>query len=335
MKRTSLVLIALLAISSIATADDPCEITHWDLQDVNSEGELINNGKPYKFAIEGIVLNNPGDMVDPTPDYQQEPEDMGGEWQIYIQGEGSDHAGTAVYMAQNYHCLPWKDYGYPDPNWIAELERLNNAQFSTGDRVRVTGYAMAYKGKLNINERHNVDDANNFTIELLERGVGLARPEVITLSDVKDANDDYIFDHTRNVNDPNGPGCEYWQACLVRINNVSFIDANEWGPQNPSEFQTATIIDYTGRTLPVKLGIGSGIYAGSNNLNGTFDIIGIFDQESWDLKAGYRIWVMDYDGNGSVLAGREHRRASKPGDLNMDGTVDFIDFAELAEDWLK
>lgn len=335
MKRASLVLIMLLAINLPTFADDPCEISHWDLQEVNSDGEQINNNKNYKFVIEGIVLNNPGDIVDPTPNYQEEPADMGGQWQIYIQGEGDDHAGTAVYMAQSYHYLPWKDFGYPDPNWIVELERLNSDQFSVGDRVRVTGYAMAYKGKLNINERHNIDDANDFTIELLERGIGQPRPEVVTLNDIKDENDEYIFDHTRNVNDPNGPGCEYWQARLVRINNVSFVDANEWGPQDPSEFQTATITDGSGRTLPVKLGIGSGIYAGSNNLNEIFDIIGIFDQESLDLKAGHRIWVLDYDGNGSVLASREHRQAAKPGDINMNGTVDFVDFAKLADDWLK
>jgi len=44
---------------------------------------------------------------------------------------------------------------------------------------------------------------------------------------------------------------------------------------------------------------------------------------------------MDYDGNGSVLAGREHRRAEKPGDTDLDGKVDFADLARLAEDWLR
>jgi hypothetical protein len=36
-----------------------------------------------------------------------------------------------------------------------------------------------------------------------------------------------------------------------------------------------------------------------------------------------------------VLASREHRRADKPGDFNLDGIVDHDDINELLEDWLK
>ena len=85
----------------------------------------------------------------------------------------------------------------------------------------------------------------------------------------------------------------------------------------------------------MKLGRGSGIYAGSNNLTEPFDVIGIMDQESTDLKSGYRLYVMDYDGNGSVLACREHRVADNPGDTNLDGVTNFVDLARLAEDWLR
>jgi len=44
---------------------------------------------------------------------------------------------------------------------------------------------------------------------------------------------------------------------------------------------------------------------------------------------------MNYDGNGYVLASREHRLADKPGDINLDGVVDGVDFAEFVEDWLE
>jgi hypothetical protein len=81
------------------------------------------------------------------------------------------------------------------------------------------------------------------------------------------------------------------------------------------------------------LGRGNGIYAGSNNLTEPFDVIGIIDQESADLTGGYRLYVMNYDGNGSVLAAREHRRADMPGDINLDGLVDIDDFIEMIEDW--
>jgi hypothetical protein len=333
MRKANFTLALLLSIASVTFAADPCTpVTHWELQAVNEDGTGAYD-TAGKVIIQGIVLNKPGDMVDPTADYQEEPVDMGGQWQIFVQGEANDHAGTAVYMGQNYELLPWiyPPGSYTDPNWIAEMKRLNAVKISPGDRVKVTGYYMFYKGKTNINERHEFDDANNFTIELLTRGVGLPRPEVITLDDVKDASDDFIFDPDRLT------GCEYYQGRLVRINDVNFVgDVNNWGPD--AEMQ----ITDGAKTFPIKLGLGTGIYAGSNNLTGPFDVIGIFDQEPEppygvppDCKAGYRIWVMDYDGNGSILASREHRQAGKPGDINLNGTVDFVDFAKFAEDWLE
>ena len=89
------------------------------------------------------------------------------------------------------------------------------------------------------------------------------------------------------------------------------------------------------KTFPVKLGLGNGIYSGSNNLTEPFDVIGIMDQESTllDYTIGYRLYVINYDGNGLVLASREHRQADKPGDTNLDGVVDYDDFDKLLEDW--
>jgi hypothetical protein len=231
-------------------------------------------------------------------------------------------------MGQNYELLPWVPYGgsYDDANWISEMERLNCDAFGPGDRVRATGYFLFYRGKTNVNERHSNESANDFTVEVLERGAGLPKPEVVSLDDLKDANDEFIFDQTRQS------GCEYYQGRLVRINDVSFSDANGWGPDGDVEVTDGT------KTFPLKLGIGRGIYAGSDNLSEPFDVIGIMDQESQGMPAdctkGYRVYVTDYDGNGSILTGREHRRASMPGDVQPDGTIDFHDFAEMAEDWL-
>ncbi len=318
------------ACVSALFAADPCmPATHEQFQAVDEDGVGTYN-VAGKVILEGIVLNKPGDMVDPTADYQSEPVDMGGQWQVFIQGEDDDHAGTAVYIGQNYELLGWIDPpgSYEDANWIAEMERLNAAQFGPGDRVRVTGYYLFYKGKTNVNEQHHFQPEYDFTIELLERGVGLPKPEVVAIDELKDVNDEFIFDPNREY------GCEYYQGRLVRVNGVSFYgDVNNWGPDGE------LIITDGVKTFPVKLGLGRGIYPGSNNLNDTFDMIGIFDQEGlgWppDCTAGYRIWVMDYDGNGSVLASREHRRAGRPGDTNLDEKVDLYDFAELAQDWLK
>jgi len=300
-------------------------VTHLEFQAVNASGEQTYNATE-KVILEGILLHNPADMLDPKPDDTvTELFNVSGQWQIFFQGEGDDHAGTAVWMGQLYNNLPWValDGGYTNEEFMAELSRLNAAQFSPGDRIRVTGYYLSYNGKLNVNEQHNKNPDHNFTIELVQRGAGLPRPEDIRLDDLKDDNDNFIFDPTRQT------GGEYYQARLIKIQDVYFSDAEDWGPHGE------LVITDGVKTLDVKLGRGNGIYPGSNNLTEPFHIIGILDQESANLTDGYRLYVMNYDGNGSVLASREHRRADKPGDLNLDGIVDYDDINELLEDWLK
>ncbi len=320
---TTVLSLALGAI--VKAAPTVAEVTHSEFQAVDASGEHTYNATD-KVVLEGILLHNPADMLDPTPDDTiTETFNLGGAWQIFFQGEGDDHAGTAVFLGQLYNNLPWvaPDGGYSNEEFIAELSRLNAAQFGPGDRIRVTGYYLSYKGKLNINEQHNNNPDHDFTVELLERGVGLPRPEVVMLDELKNVDDDFIFDPNRQR------GGEYYQARLTKIEDVYFIDANDWGPHGE-----LVITDGT-KTFGVKLGRGNGIYAGSNNLTEPFDIIGVMDQESPDLTNGYRLYVMNYDGNGSVLASREHRLADKPGDINLNGVVDFVDLVKLVEDWPK
>jgi len=319
------VVLAVFAFAGTGIAQSVAPVTHSEFQAVNAQGEQTYTATD-KVALEGILLHNPTDMLDPTPDDTvTQLFNISGQWQIFFQGEGDDHAGTAVWLGQLYSNLPWvaADGGYTNDEFIAELSRLNAAQVSPGDRIRVTGYYLSFNGKLNVNERHNKDPDHNFTIELLERGVGLPRPEVVTLDDLKDADDNFIFDPTRQT------GCERYQSRLIKIEDLAFADANDWRPHGE------LVITDGVKTFPVKLGRGNGIYTGSNNLTEPFDIIGIMDQESPNLIDGYRIYVMNYDGNGSVLASREHRRADKPGDHNLDGIVDYDDMDELIEDWLQ
>ncbi|MHC4681155.1 MAG: hypothetical protein ACYTEK_20945 [Planctomycetota bacterium] len=317
--------VTLLCAAVLEAVPTVAEVTHSEFQAVDSAGEQTYN-RTEKVILEGIVLHSPAEMLDPTPDETiTELFNISGQWQIFFQGQGDDHAGTAVWMGQLYSNLPWVafDGGYTDAEFVSELNRLNTAQFSPGDRIRVTGYYLSYSGKLNVNEQHNKNPDHDFTIEVVERGAGMPRPEVVTLDDLKDSEDNFIFDSTRQA------GCEHHQSRLIRIEDVYFTDAIGWGPN-----AELTITDGV-KTFPVKLGRGSGIYAGSNNLAEPFDVIGIMDQQSADLTSGYRLYVMNYDGNGSVLAAREHRRADKPGDLNLDGIVDYDDIKELLEDWLK
>jgi hypothetical protein len=318
---TTVLSFALVGV--VKAAPNIAEVTHSEFQAVDAGGEHVYNATDM-VVLEGILLHNPADMLDPTPDDTiTETFNLGGQWQIFFQGEEDDHAGTAVFLGQLYNNLPWvsPDGGYSNEEFISELSRLNAARFSPGDRIRVTGYFLSYNGKLNINEQHNNSPDHDFTIELLERGVGLPRPEVVTLNELKDDNDEFIFDPARQS------GCEYYQSRLVKIEDVYFADANDWGPN------AELVISDGSKTFPVKLGRGNGIYAGSNNLTEPFDVIGIMDQESPNLTDGYRLYVMNYDGNGSVLAGREHRMADKPGDVNLDGVVDIDDFIEMIEDW--
>jgi hypothetical protein len=298
----STLVLGLFCIGTVKADATVAEVTHAEFQAVDATGEHTYNDT-QKVVLEGILLHNPADMLDPTADDTiTETYNLGGQWQFFFQGEGDDHAGTAVYMAQLYNNLPWvaPDGGYTNQEFVEELNRLNAAQFSPGDRIRVTGYYLSYKGKLNINEQHSNNPDHDFTIELVERAVGLPRPELVTLDELKDDNNEFIFDPSRQF------GCEYYQARLIKIEGVYFADANDLAPNGEIIITNGT------KTFPVKLGRGNGLYPGSNNLNDTFDIIGILDQESTDLTGGYRLYVMNYDGNGSVLASYEHRRADEP-----------------------
>jgi hypothetical protein len=276
-------------------------VTHRQFQAVNGSGEQTYQAT-QKVILEGIVLHQPADMLDPTPDETIiQRYNLGGQWQLFFQGEGDDQAGTAVFLAQLYDNLPWVMPGgaYSNEAFLAELARLNAAQLSVGDRIRVTGWFLSYKGKMNVNEQHRNDPDHDFTIEVLERGVGLPRPQVVPLAELKDGQDRFIFDPQRLA------GGEYYQGRLIKIEDVNVVDPQGWGPQG-----TLTVTDGT-RTLPLKLGRGNGIYPGSFNLSQPCDVIGILDQDSTDLRRGYRLCVMNYDGNGQVLASYEHRMADR------------------------
>jgi hypothetical protein len=287
-------------------------VTHRKFQTVNGSGEQTYKAT-QKVILEGIVLHNPADMLDPTPDDTiAEMYNLGGQWQLFFQGEATDHAGTAVYMAQLYDNLPWTmpGGGYSNAAFIAELARLNAARLTVGDRIRVTGYFLSYAGKNNVNEQHNNNPDHDFTIEVLQRGVGLPKPEVVSLDELKDSQDRFIFDPARLV------GGEYYQGRLIKIKDVHVVDAKVWAPN-----VTLTVTNGK-KTLAVKLGRGNGIYAGSFNLTQPCDVIGILDQDSTNLRDGYRLYVMNYDGNGRVLAAYEHRRADEAADASQSEGAD-------------
>ncbi|MEN6384162.1 MAG: hypothetical protein ABFD79_03090 [Phycisphaerales bacterium] len=312
MRQAAIFVLAVIFMFTTAGISD----FHFDLQEVDEYGVYTDSdiGTAKIYTIEGIILNKPHEMVNTAQ-----------QWQIFVQGENGDNAGTAVFMTKTNY--PTSQI-YTNADWLYEVNRadhnLNTAyRFKPGDRVRVTGLTWFYHGKTNINEQHQINPAYNFNIELLESSAGLPEPEVITLNMIVNEPNVPIFDHTRAA------GCEKYQGMLVRINDVTILGSN-WGPG-----QTMEIQDASGLRFNLLLGRGEG-FTKYTKPQGQIDVIGIFDQESTieNPRIGYRLWVMNYDGNGSVLTdcGVTGYRFS---DLNKDCLVDFEDFAMLAGDWMK
>lgn len=311
--------------SVYATGPTVAEVSHRDLQAVNANG-IGTYGASDKVIVEGIIINSPEAMLDPTTGEAG----LGGQWQMYIQGEGDDHAGTAVWFGQNYSRVTSRD-DYTEEEYLEELCRINRDPatgyvFNVGDRVRVTSWYKFFKGKLNLNEMHEVDPFFDFQIELVTPAAGVPAAEVVGLEELKDAGDNFIFDPNRLM------GCEYYQGRLVRVNDVEIMNPEAWGPGG-----LLTIADGQGRTFPVLLGRGEG-FSRHDCPAGPIDVIGIMDQEAtayFPCTDGYRIWVVNYDGNGLALTDRGHRRGNLPGDINGDFAVNLADVAELSAHWME
>ena len=300
-RRGMLIAIALLASAHLAgtsvSAQDYTPHVEYQAVDENGFGVFPLNEPIY---MKGVIINHPDDMLDPTPGA---PNFLGGLWQEFIQtADPEDFGGTALWMGQYIGKIRGKhpEDSYTDEEWRAEMRRLNfdpqtGHPFRPGDLVKVYARApgLHFRGKTNINEQHCKDPSMDFDIHLLEAGFGLPAPELITLSDVKDERDEFIFDHQRLI------GVEHYQGTLVRFNDVDFISRENWKPDGE-----LVIEDGTGRTFPVKLGRNE-CFEIFDPPPGRFDIIGIFDQEDLDpdngLMDGYRLWVMKYDGNGHVI----------------------------------
>jgi len=325
-------LVIVLVATTAAWAQKPVVVTHRQFQAVHLDGSSsFDDHGPWQVVLEGILLNNPEEWLDPTPDPTVAPWFMGGQWEVFIQGKGDDHAGTACWMGQNYANGPG-DTSYTNEQWLAEICRLNRDPatgyvFRAGDRVRVTGTYLFYAGKLNVNENHQVDPQFDFRLELVTPGAGLPQPEPVTLADLKYEDDTEIFDPNRLR------GGEYYQARLVRIQQVTIVNPQDWGPN-----RTLTVTDGQGRTFPVFLALGDG-FSRYPCPAGVIDVIGIMDQKAPgyppDPKRGYRLLVMNYDGNGLVLGDLGHPRGNLPGDIDHDGVVNLQDLAELAAHWLE
>ena len=272
--------------------------THSNLQAVTSVGASAWSGT-FPFTIRGVLLCNPDEMLDSTPNYLPWNDGanqfrMGGEWQVTFQAvDPGDRGGTTCWMGQNYGNQPWihdSDLSYTNEAWVAEVLRLNYDQsnlhqFRAGDLVEMTvRQSLFYGGKRNINEGHDIAPAFNFDIRLVTANYGLPAPEVITLADVMNVGGEAtnraswlpIFDQTRAT------GGEHYQGMRMRINNLTLLTTNGWNPTNTWGNRLCTVTDGLGRFFSLRhprctLGAAPATQ---------FDAIGIFNQESGSGSQG-------------------------------------------------
>jgi len=281
-------------------------VTHSELQAVYEDGTsywtfLHPTTTRYPVSVVGIVINNPWDMLD----YGSSASSPA--WQTFIQAinpndygisypNWSDFGGTALYMRRYSPRGPANHYTAEE--WQSEMERVNRPlglsepSLRYGDVVLVQAKApgMFFRGKYNINEQHYKSPDYDFSITILARGV---TPSVatITLADLKDASNDFIFDATRQT------GCEHYQASLVHLDNLLLLDPENWALDGTVH---VTQVGFEGRTFDLKLGIDPALATINAAMLTTtpFSITAILDQEAYsgDNTEGYRFWLTNAQG---------------------------------------
>ncbi|MBK9128289.1 MAG: hypothetical protein IPM13_10895 [Phycisphaerales bacterium] len=315
--RTSLLFATLVLLSATLAAraqnwDTVPLITHATYQAVTAQGASAYGGG-FPVRLRGVVLNNPEDWLDPTPNYNEQLFNLGGQWEIFVQAtEPGDFGGTAAWMGQCYGNLPFigdPDFNYTDVEWVAELQRLDypddtdQPPLRAGDYIELRARAgLPFAGKMNVNEQHSLSPLKDFDIVRLGWAVGLPAPAAITLSDLVNAASVPIFDPTRQI------GGERHQASRVAIRGVRLASAAGWGPNtNPR----LALVDTTGRQFPMHLGRNAS-FAQFGPPAGYFTVTGFLNQESASGRDGYYLMVMNH---ADLLCG----------DANCDGAVDFDD----------
>jgi hypothetical protein len=319
--------LCLLIITLAITADNAHADIDWEsvpltkhatLQGVNTAGNSTFSSAAFPIRLQGIVLNDPEDMLDSTANYipfsgPQDFFNFGGQWQVFIQSvDPNDIGGTALWMAQNVGNVPWhqdSDYSYSNDDWNAEISRLSlNGTLQAGDLIEVRARTgLPFGGKFNVNENHSNEPEFDFEIVLLQKDYGLPTPQEISISDVRNEFDQDLFDFTRQT------GGERYQSQLVQLDHLQLVSGS-WAPD-----ELVTVTDESGRTLSLKLGLDSA-FGSMSTPTGVFSATGIFNQES----TGYQLWVTE--ANDILLQ-------ALLGDLNEDGFVGQDDLNIVLGDW--
>jgi len=296
-------------------------VTHVELQAVTSTGTSAWV-ETFPFTIQGVILNDPQEMLDSTTDPDAGAEGrFGGQFQIFIQAvDPLDRGGTALWMAQNYFFIPGQDYG---TDWTNELNRVgvdtNGRSFRKGDWVEVTARkALFREGKVNINEAHLILPENNFDIELVKANAGLPQAETLTLPDLVAADGSARFDSSRET------GGEHWQGMRVRLDGIRLSDTNGWGQTNWAD-RVCMATDDTGRMLPLRMPLTD---MGAVPATSTwFSAVGILNQEGGNTN-GYELFLQEI---GPILSVDTHITGS----MTVSFSADYEGFVLEATDNLS
>lgn len=302
----------LAALGAAAAFGQTSVVTHAELQAVKADGSS-DWTETLPFTIQGVILNDPEEMLDPAFNPEATGVPNGGQFQLFIQAVAAgDRGGTALFMSQMSY-VPGNNYD--EAAWNNEMQRVGydgtGRKFRKGDRVEVTArQAIFYNGKRNINEMHRTTYSNDFDIALVQANVGLPAAEAITLADLKDADDRAIFDPAREL------GGEHYQGIRVRIDGLRLMDTNGWG-QSAWSNRICMAEDATGRTLPLRLprtDLGE-----PPPTSRWFSVVGILNQESDTWIDGYELFVQEI---GPVL----HVAQGPNGGVAVQFTTDYEDF---------
>jgi hypothetical protein len=297
----------LLLAAGISSRAD----TVTNLEAVDANGVSTWNGT-FPIVLTGIILNNPGEMLDSTPDYlpcvPANYWNLGGQWQIFIQTiSRGDRGGVELWLGQDYgnmYGVEPPDDSYSNSQWTNQVYLVSHdpstgCAFQKGDLVTVTAYgSLFYGGMQNINQEHDTATNYGFTISLVASNFGLPPPQVISLSSVISTNlsatGHYdIFDPTRQT------GGEYYQGMRVRINGLTLVTTNGWNTNSDWDSRTNTATDGTGRQFKLIHPLYDLGPAPTNE----FDATGVFMQESGsssDGTFGYELFVQEVDPSSSA-----------------------------------
>jgi hypothetical protein len=269
----------------------------------------------YPLTVIGVLLNDPGEMLDATPSFilwngGAGAYQLGGQWQVFVQAVlPGDRGGVECWMAQDYGNLPWEPHdgsdSYDNSAWTANVNRVSHDPatgyvFHKGDLVMITANgSLFYGGMQNINEEHTTGTNYQFTISLVSTNFGLPAPQMISLSSVISTNlgatGHYdIFDPTRAT------GGEHYQGMRVRINGLILVSTSGWNTNSDWDSRYCTATDGEGRQLPLI----HPLYDLGAAPTGQFDATGVFIQESGsgtDGTFGYELFVQEITPSSSAV----------------------------------